>query len=89
VDQAVGSLDDITQQNSALVEQNTAASESLRLQATRLVEAVSVFRSSRFLPSGRMLPFFRRGAENRRVFYSGVEIPGSESGVQGAFMCMA
>ncbi|HEY0297262.1 MAG TPA: methyl-accepting chemotaxis protein [Bordetella sp.] len=44
VDQAVGSLDEITQQNAALVEQSTAASESLRQQATRLVEAVSVFR---------------------------------------------
>lgn len=44
VDQAVGDLDHITQQNAALVEQSTAASESLKQQATRLVEAVSVFR---------------------------------------------
>ncbi|MFM0454678.1 methyl-accepting chemotaxis protein, partial [Paraburkholderia nemoris] len=44
VDQAVGALDHITQQNAALVEQSTAASESLKQQATRLVEAVSVFR---------------------------------------------
>ncbi|WP_144156140.1 PAS domain-containing methyl-accepting chemotaxis protein [Paraburkholderia sp. BCC1885] len=44
VDQAVGELDHITQQNAALVEQSTAASESLKQQATRLVEAVSVFR---------------------------------------------
>ncbi|MCD2342259.1 methyl-accepting chemotaxis protein [Ideonella azotifigens] len=44
VGQAVGHLDEITQQNAALVEQSTAASESLRQQATRLVEAVSVFR---------------------------------------------
>jgi hypothetical protein len=44
VDQAVVHLDNITQQNAALVEQSTAASESLRQQATRLVDAVNVFR---------------------------------------------
>ncbi|AYZ63121.1 PAS domain S-box protein [Burkholderia multivorans] len=44
VDQAVVHLDSITQQNAALVEQSTAASESLKQQATRLVEAVNVFR---------------------------------------------
>ncbi|POR51505.1 methyl-accepting chemotaxis sensory transducer with Pas/Pac sensor [Paraburkholderia eburnea] len=43
IDQAVSDLDNITQQNAALVEQSTAASDSLRQQATRLVEAVSVF----------------------------------------------
>ncbi|WP_439686612.1 Chemotaxis protein [Cupriavidus oxalaticus] len=41
---AVGDLDHITQQNAALVEQSAAAAESLKQQATRLVEAVSVFR---------------------------------------------
>ncbi|WP_322015403.1 methyl-accepting chemotaxis protein [Paraburkholderia sp. J12] len=44
IDQAVSDLDNITQQNAALVEQSTAASDSLRQQATKLVEAVSVFR---------------------------------------------
>ncbi|CAN0628131.1 aerotaxis sensor receptor, flavoprotein [Burkholderia multivorans] len=44
VDQAVEHLDTITQQNAALVEQSTAASESLKQQATRLVDAVNVFR---------------------------------------------
>ncbi|MCG5078638.1 PAS domain-containing methyl-accepting chemotaxis protein [Paraburkholderia tagetis] len=44
IDQAVSDLDNITQQNAALVEQSTAASDSLTQQATRLVEAVSVFR---------------------------------------------
>ncbi|WP_156438281.1 hypothetical protein, partial [Burkholderia sp. BDU5] len=37
-------LDNITQQNAALVEESAAASESLRQQATMLVEAVGVFR---------------------------------------------
>lgn len=42
--QAIGHLDRVTQQNAALVEQSTAASQSLNDQAKRLVEAVSVFR---------------------------------------------
>jgi aerotaxis receptor len=44
VSQAIGHLDQITQQNAALVEQSAAASSSLQQQAQRLVEAVSVFR---------------------------------------------
>ncbi len=44
INQAVTSLDQITQQNAALVEQATAASQSLQQQAEQLVEAVSVFR---------------------------------------------
>jgi aerotaxis receptor len=44
VSQAVGHLDQITQQNAALVEQGAAASGSLQQQTERLVEAVSVFR---------------------------------------------
>ncbi|NDY93672.1 methyl-accepting chemotaxis protein [Ideonella livida] len=41
---AVRSLDQMTQQNSALVEQSAAASESLQGQAQRLLSAVSAFR---------------------------------------------
>jgi aerotaxis receptor len=44
VGQAIGHLDQVTQQNAALVEQSTAASESLKQQMTRLAEAVGVFR---------------------------------------------
>ncbi len=44
VNQAVAQLDQVTQQNAALVEQSAAATESLKQQASRLVEAVSVFR---------------------------------------------
>jgi len=46
VAQAVTQLDDVTQQNAALVEQSTAAADSLKQQASRLVDAVSVFRLS-------------------------------------------
>ncbi len=44
VNQAVGQMDEMTQQNAALVEEAAAAAESLREQAARLAEAVSVFR---------------------------------------------
>ncbi|MCA6218426.1 MCP four helix bundle domain-containing protein [Ideonella sp. B7] len=43
VNSAVQQLDQMTQQNAALVEESAAAAESLRGQATRLTEAVSVF----------------------------------------------
>ncbi|MDD5030755.1 MAG: Cache 3/Cache 2 fusion domain-containing protein [Rhodoferax sp.] len=44
VNAAVGELDQMTQQNAALVEQSAAAAQSLREQAQRLEQAVSVFR---------------------------------------------
>ncbi|WP_047532672.1 PAS domain S-box protein [Methylotenera sp. N17] len=44
VNQAVTSMDEVTQQNAALVEQAAAASESLVDQAESLVQAVSVFK---------------------------------------------
>ena len=44
VNTAVGQLDGMTQQNAALVEEAAAAAGSLREQARRLLESVSVFR---------------------------------------------
>ena len=41
---SVQQLDEVTQQNAALVEQSAAAAESLRTQAAKLVQAVSVFK---------------------------------------------
>jgi methyl-accepting chemotaxis protein len=43
VNSAVGNLDQMTQQNAALVEQSTAAAESLREQASRLTQVVGRF----------------------------------------------
>jgi len=43
VSTAVAQLDQVTQQNAALVEESAAAAESLKQQAARLVEAVAVF----------------------------------------------
>jgi methyl-accepting chemotaxis protein len=47
VNQAVGQLDQMTQQNAALVEQSAAAAESLKDQAQRLAQSVSVFQLAR------------------------------------------
>jgi methyl-accepting chemotaxis protein len=44
VGDAVTQLDHVTQQNAALVEESAAAAESLKHQAAKLVEAVSVFK---------------------------------------------
>lgn len=44
VNQAISGLDNMTQNNAALVEESAAASESLTRQATALAHAVSVFR---------------------------------------------
>jgi len=41
---AVSAIDQSTQQNAALVEESAAAAESLKQQATRLVESVAVFK---------------------------------------------
>ncbi len=44
VNAAVGQLDQMTQQNAALVEESAAAAESLKDQSQRLATAISVFR---------------------------------------------
>jgi methyl-accepting chemotaxis protein len=44
VNQSVGEIDRMTQQNAALVEQSAAAAESLREQAARLTQVVQQFR---------------------------------------------
>lgn len=44
IHQALGQMDDITQQNAALVEEAAAAAESMREQTIKLSEAVAVFK---------------------------------------------
>jgi methyl-accepting chemotaxis protein len=44
IGEAVNQLDQVTQQNAALVEESAAAAESLRAQAGQLAEAVSTFK---------------------------------------------
>jgi methyl-accepting chemotaxis protein len=42
---AVTQLDQMTQQNAALVEQSAAAAESLKDQASRLAQVIQIFRT--------------------------------------------
>jgi methyl-accepting chemotaxis protein len=51
VSDAVTQLDQVTQQNAALVEESAAAAESLKQQAARLVDAVAVFKTGQTSPS--------------------------------------
>ena len=46
VSEAVSNIDQVTQQNAALVEEMAAAASSLRNQAGELVQTVSIFRTS-------------------------------------------
>jgi methyl-accepting chemotaxis protein len=52
--QAVGQMDEVTQQNAALVEEAAAAAESLEEQARGLVQTVSMFKLDGSM--GRNLP---------------------------------
>ena len=47
INQAIGAMDEVTQQNAALVEQAAAASQSLQEQAVQLAGAVQVFKLDR------------------------------------------
>ena len=44
INDAIGQMDSMTQQNAALVEQAAAAAEAMRVQATELADAVSIFK---------------------------------------------
>ena len=50
---AIGQLDQMTQQNAALVEQSAAAAANLQRQAHRLEEALAVYRGSALTPMGQ------------------------------------
>ena len=56
VSTAVGELDRVTQENAALVEESVAAGESVRQRAARLVQAVSVYKSSPTAGPGMPVP---------------------------------
>jgi methyl-accepting chemotaxis protein len=44
VNQAIGQMDQVTQQNAALVEEAAAAAESMQIQAASLAQIVSIFK---------------------------------------------
>jgi methyl-accepting chemotaxis protein len=56
IGRAIGSMDGMTQQNSALVEEASAAAESLSDQTAQLTEALSVFRLQARAPSTARIP---------------------------------
>ncbi|NEX62138.1 methyl-accepting chemotaxis protein [Noviherbaspirillum galbum] len=63
VNRAVAQIDQITQQNAALVEEAAAAAQTMHEQANELIQVVSVFRVSEHVPDGAayrkpMLPMF-------------------------------
>jgi methyl-accepting chemotaxis protein len=64
VNQAVSQLDQMTQQNSALVEESAAAADSMREQAQRLAQVVSVFRlGNESAPAPAIAPVAPRRSE--------------------------
>jgi methyl-accepting chemotaxis protein len=68
VGDAVTQLDQVTQQNAALVEESAAAAESLKQQAATLAEAVSVFKIAGGTPTTAAAPpaELRTGTAQRR-----------------------
>lgn len=56
VNRAVGNLDQMTQQNAALVEESAAAAAALRDQAQKLADVVSVFNVGSHVPSSYRTP---------------------------------
>jgi uncharacterized phage infection (PIP) family protein YhgE len=67
VNQAITQMDQVTQQNAALVEEAAAAAESLRDQAGKLAQVVSVFKLNG-IQSAVVAPTMReRGAPNGKA----------------------
>ncbi|MDP2110778.1 MAG: hypothetical protein Q8N48_16455, partial [Thiobacillus sp.] len=62
VNQAIAQMDEVTQQNAALVEEAAAAAESLQDQAGKLIEAVSVFKLEGSSHSARPASPVRQGS---------------------------
>ncbi|MBP9906759.1 MAG: HAMP domain-containing protein [Rhodoferax sp.] len=56
INHAIGNLDQMTQQNAALVEQSAAAAESLRDQAQQLAQAVAAFKTGHNQLAMRQMP---------------------------------
>ncbi len=74
VNQAVTNIDQITQQNAALVEEATAAARSLEDQSESLVRAVAVF---------KMAEERAGGAQKRQPAGKGVAVGGTGGGANG------
>jgi methyl-accepting chemotaxis protein len=80
---AIGQMDQVTQQNAALVEQSAAAAESLRVQAQQLVAAVALFKLADAQGNGTpalLLPSRAREDQDRTV-----RAIGADKGVWATF----
>jgi methyl-accepting chemotaxis protein len=64
INQAITQMDEMTQQNAALVEQAAAAAESMQEQAQKLLQAVSTFKLN---DSENVAPLMRSKVEARRT----------------------
>ncbi|RZL37228.1 MAG: methyl-accepting chemotaxis protein [Rubrivivax sp.] len=67
INDAVTQLDQVTQQNAALVEESAAAADSLRTQADLLVKAVSTFRTAGTAARPQASPLAARPALQRKA----------------------
>jgi methyl-accepting chemotaxis protein len=79
INRAVATLDQMTQQNSALVEQSAAAASSMREQASQLASAVAVFKvhpSTQSVPS----PYQAVAAPARSAMQAKVRSPAPQAG---------
>jgi len=68
---AVSQMDQVTQQNAALVEESAAAAESLKTQARQLVQAVAVFKLSQAEIRGDILP--ARAPESLKIARAAID----------------
>ncbi|WP_276570275.1 methyl-accepting chemotaxis protein [Thiocystis minor] len=75
VTQAVAQMDEVTQQNAALVEEAAAAAESLEDQTRALSQAVAMFR----LETESARPLHRRGREDGEPRSLAVPLPSSDA----------
>ncbi|NRR34210.1 MCP four helix bundle domain-containing protein [Oxalobacteraceae bacterium] len=66
VNRAIGQMDEMTQQNAALVEQAAAAAESMQEQALKLAEAVAIFKLGDGVVVASVAPLLGRPAPPAR-----------------------
>jgi methyl-accepting chemotaxis protein-1 (serine sensor receptor) len=87
VSDAVSQLDQVTQQNAALVEESAAAADSLRQQASRLAEVVAVFKLDDGAAGQPVIPQAR--STNRTVTAPAVPKPNAARSERAAAVATA
>jgi uncharacterized phage infection (PIP) family protein YhgE len=82
VNSAIGNLDQMTQQNAALVEESAAAAESLREQADRMKQAVAVFKVTGSMSGPSLAPVPVRSGKPSTAFKGPERRTGDAAGPQ-------